>query len=404
MDLKNSNLNLFITKGHGSLFDLKYTAGFKLNQLELLDIPYRINRQLKGYHIPLCFPSVHSLIDGVGKRNILSFCTFTALAIIVSVDVLLYKILRKALFISEYLDQLRKIDVVHYVGGGYFADWLRKMLVYEFLVVLLLKVLNPDIRIVGTGLGIGPLQNKFNRFVFKLFAKNFNYLSVRENDSLKLLKDLGISSEAKVLGDDVILLTPYIQELKATQKKTAKNHVAFNLKNFPDMDYAKIEKNIKSNVLFLKSRGFDIGYYCFGKKPGPDDRELLDLFDREFIKNLRIHDPYEEGWSKFLQNLTQSRCGFGFGFHFSLILALTGVPSVIGYGGGYYRQKIQEGLSFYKNNLSVFNMEELSSSNLSDAINKSNLKKESADLSSMYEVMKSEYITLYENLVETHRK
>ncbi|WP_317110844.1 hypothetical protein [Chroococcidiopsis sp. SAG 2025] len=40
-------------------------------------------------------------------------------------------------------------------------------------------------------------------------------------------------------------------------------------------------------------------YFCFGREPGPGDRNLLEILDRYYQDSLVVRDPYEEGWRSF---------------------------------------------------------------------------------------------------------
>lgn len=402
---KDEDITLYLTKGHQSLTNLGYKSGFKPKQLELLDLTDHINNKLKKHRLGFRFPSVRQLIEGIKKKSIQSILYLSLLAAAIGVDVLIYKMSSNAVFIKKYLDQLANVDVIHYVGGGYFADWLGKMIVYELLAVSLMKMLNPNIKVVGTGLGVGPLKNSLNRRFFKMLAKNFHYLSVRDHESLQVVKGLGIKSKVKVLGDDIILLTPYITKLQNTDKKQNRRQVALNIKDFPGHDYSKIGENMRDYIADMQSQGFEITYYCFGKKPGPDDHSLLNLLDDKQSKKFKIHDPYLEGWSRTLKHLSQAKAGISFGFHLSYILTSLGTPVVSIYCGDYYRQKIQGGLKVLKSNSLVFSIDEVRSEKFSKAVrNLSSLKHEGVKTQTLYDKMSSEYLRQYKHLLGVDRR
>lgn len=402
LKFRDEEFEPYLTRKSGSLTKLNFKGPLSLNYLEPPEITDYINEAFKRFRIPLRLPGLRYLIQGIKKRkSFLYFCAFILLTLILAIEVIIYRISGKSFFIKRYLDFLKNLDVIHYVGGGYFNDIWIETLIDDFFLVLLAKAVNPHLKVIGTGLGLGPLKKGISRVIFKVFTKNFDYLFVRENKSLKLLEDLGIDTYKKTLGDDALLLFPWFEKIKNTQRGCTKGKIAFNLKNFFDHNYYPVKENIESYMRLMEFQGNKVEYFCFGAGPGPDDRKMTQIFDEERRKNLTIHDPYEEGWTDFFENLVQVGAGLGFAYHFCVLLTLLGIPVVSVYSGEYYRQKMEGGIKWLNKDAVILSIGELASRNLAKVVNTAKaLRQENINgkPASMYKEMTSEYTRAYKNI------
>ena len=408
LGLTNEDLDIYLSQNDQSLANLKFETNLKLKYcLELSDIIYQINLKLKKLYIPLEIPHIYDLLRNiltarVSKRlRISSFCLLIVLAAIVFTDVVLYKVFHKALFTKEYIAFLQKLDVIHYVGGGYFTDRWIEVLICEWFIVALAKAFNPDLKVIGTGLGLGPFKPKLNLKILKAFIKNFDYLFVREKESLDLINNLNIKLYKKVMGDDVILLLPYLNQLKSESKLNCSQTTALNLKSFPDHDYSLLKQNIEVYLKSIEGKKSRVEFFCFGRKPGPDDHSLVESLAQPYQDKLIIHDPYEEGWLKFLENLAKADRGLGFAYHFNVILTLLKIPNVNVYAGDYYRQKIGGVIKQLNKNSIILSIDELVGKDLASvlAVTGTNQTNTGAIAELMYHEMKSEYLSAYKRIL-----
>jgi len=396
----DNDVELYITKGHESIAGLKFDSGFQLKPFELLDISESFNARFESFHLPWKIPSVRNLIKGVKRGNILYVYILLSLGMASALDVIIYKLSGKSIFIKSHLDFFKNLDVIHYIGGGYFAGWWPEMLLYEFFTVLLARTINPGIRIIGTGLGLGPFKHGIYKSIFSVLAGNFSYISVREECSMKVLEDLKTKADREMLGDDAILLLPRLKELKNRHNPDTGKYIALNLKDFRGYDYSPLKKNMQDYIGLMTSRGVKVEYFCFGKIPGPDDLKLTKIFDEEYRKGLTIHDPFEEGWIEFLENLSGAEAGIGFAYHFNVISALLKIPVVGIYCGDYYRQKIKSGIEWLTGRFPALSMDEAASRDLAEIIDTAKAAiAEDSRLESIYEKMSAEYTKLYKRYV-----
>ena len=298
---------------------------------------------------------------------------------------------------------MKNLDLIHYIGGGYFTDKWMDVLIYEYITVVLAKIINPNLKVIGTGLGLGPFKNKLSLIILKLFTRNFDYIFVREAESLSLLEALKVDVYKKVLGDDAILLLTDLTQLKSESYLNCNNITALNLKSFPDHDYSLLKHKLENCIKLLEDKNYKIKYFCFGRKPGPDDLSLFEALDNDYKNNVAIHDPYEEGWISFLENLAKADIWLGFACHFNVILTLLSIPVISVHSGEYYKQKIAGVIKLLSNDSMVLSIDELVVQDLVEALGmaKSLHQGHIEDrVEYMYKEMKLEYLNAYRSVLK----
>ncbi|OWY67350.1 hypothetical protein B7486_32065 [cyanobacterium TDX16] len=412
--LTRENLELYGSKNFESLSQLKFDSDLELkHSVEWSDIIYRINLKLERLRIPIQFHLVvHQLLGHVlrgewlEQSRFLSFCQLVAIAIIIFTDIISYKLFHKALFTKEYINFLKQLDVIHYIGGGYLNERWLEVIIYESITISLARSFNHKVKVIGTGLGLGPFKSKVSLMIFKLFAKQFNYLFVRETASLSIVKQLKVDVTTKVLGDDIILLLPTLTRLKfeqCTYNRKTNSITAINLKSFPDYNYNLIKVSLENYLKqLLDNQHSQPEYFCFGREPGPGDRNLLEIFDPSYRDSLVIRDPYEEGWRSFLSRLAGARVGIGCAYHFNIILALFNIPTVGIYSGSYYKQKIVGVMQLLSQDTLVLSLDELGlEKDLAEVVNVAINAHTSGEnkLEQMHTAMKREYVKAYKSIL-----
>ena len=409
LKLTNENSELYVSKNFESLLQLNFDSDLELqHSVEWSDIIYRLNLKLEKLRLPFKLPLViHQIIghilrgEWLEQSRFLSFCQLIVIAIAIFTDIFLYKLFRKALFTKEYINFLQNLDVIHYIGGGYLNERWLEVIVYEYITITLAQSFNPNLKVVGTGLGLGPFKSKASLLVFKFFVAKFDYLFVRETESLAIIKNLNVDVSSKVVGDDVILLLPELNKIRS--KKDSNYITALNLKSFPDYNYVLIKDSLENYLKkSLYSQSSQVEYFCFGREPGPGDRNLLEIFDRCYQDSLVVRDPYEEGWLKFLENLSRAHIGLGCAYHFNIILTLLNIPTVGIYSGSYYKQKIAGVMKLLSQDAIILSLDELASGkDLAEILNVAIASHVSGEntLEQMYEAMKQEYVNTYKNIL-----
>jgi polysaccharide pyruvyl transferase WcaK-like protein len=344
--LNNENCELYINRKKHSFEKLNYKPALILkNSIDVINIIKPVKLQLKS----LKFPKFLRLFFAI------------LIIIIFYINIYLFRIFKKSLFFKDIISFFDNLDVLHYIGGGYITDRWKERILLEYLTVSVAKIINPDLKIIGTGLGLGPFRSKPYLLLVKRFLNKFDYLFLREKISFELVKKLNINSFIRLYGDDALLLFPLFKSLKqkSIQVKPHKKIIALNLKDFLDHNYIKIKKDIEKTLKLLQMKNFKIHYFCFGEKPGPNDYARLSIFHSKFKKNLVIHKPYKEGLYKFIKNLHKVNFGIGFAYHFNLILSIMGISTLAIFSGDYYRQKIKGAMNFFGKSSDIFSINDL---------------------------------------------
>jgi polysaccharide pyruvyl transferase WcaK-like protein len=113
---------------------------------------------------------------------------------ILIVDIIIYKLTGGCLFFQKVCGFFKNLDVIYYIGGGYFSEDWPKRLYIEFIVVNMAKIYNPELKIIGTGMGIGPFRKRLPLYMLREFFSKFDYIFTREEESLLSLRQLGIKA------------------------------------------------------------------------------------------------------------------------------------------------------------------------------------------------------------------
>lgn len=387
-DLELGNIvDLYTQRNAHSLDKLSFKFALKLNKSkEINDVIYPINSKLKTLKIP---------------RVLRILCAVFIFGIFL-IDICLFRVIGKSLFFKDIIVFFKNLDVIHYIGGGYITDRWRNRMIYEFLTVNVAKMINPNLKIIGTGLGLGPFSHKSSLFFLKRFLGKFDYLFLREQQSFNLVKKLNVKVNVKCLGDDVLLLFPIFENLKYKRDKVNESVVAINLKDFPDHNYNEIRDIISDFLMLADKKNFRIEYFSFGQNPGPDD---YDVFQNLRLDNGKVisavHNPYEEGINTYIQSLNKVKFGFGFAYHFNVILAIMSIPSISIYVGDYYEQKIKGSMALFDMPF-VFSIIDLKNQDLGVIINKilQNKWDEEDRIRKLYKNMVKEYTLMYDKLVK----
>ncbi|HEY9744728.1 MAG TPA: polysaccharide pyruvyl transferase family protein, partial [Oculatellaceae cyanobacterium] len=314
---ERGDITVYVEPGEGSLEKLGYSHPYQLNNY--LDPVKECHARLKKTGLPAAI--VKLLMSAY-----MLWCLFCALV---------YKMCRLQLGNRKNIQFFKSLDVIHYIGGGYFntrLTWGTQLLIYELFFTTMGKLINPKLQIIGTGLGIGPVTTSFYRNLFKHFAKHFDFIFVREKESEAFVRSLGTARHVRCIGDDVVLLRPYFQQI--AKEVDSKKHVGLNLK-FDDVhQYGSVQSFFEKLVQDCEASNREIRFFNFGR-----DHKALRQLPRELVKRLPIESCYETGLRHFARRLAESEKGLGFAYHFAILCALMDVPSANIYFDDYYRQK-----------------------------------------------------------------
>lgn len=317
MQWRNKDITLFVEPGEDSLQKLGYTH------------PY----MLLSYQDPI--KAQHAQLKKNIKIGLFIKLFMGCLMLGNLISALLYRITKLQIGNAKNFLFFRNLDIVHYIGGGYFntrLPWGMQLLVYESYFLIIGKLINPELQIIGTGLGIGPITHNFYKVLFKNFIKQFNFIFVREKESEAFVQSLGTAKHVQCIGDDVTLLLPYFQNI--AQKTRKQPQFGLNLKFDNVHQYGTSQMFFENLIQDCAKSGQQVVFFNFGR-----DHEALKQLPIELTQKLPVYSCYETGLSYFVERLSESQKGAGFAYHFAILCALMAIPSANIYFDDYYRQK-----------------------------------------------------------------
>lgn len=109
---------------------------------------------------------------------------------------------------AQVLKGLLSCDLLISGGGSIFQDVTSgRSLAYYISVVALAKLLGKPV--IFYAQGVGPINRPFSKFLMRLVANRVDLITLRDQDSLHLLRELGVNRpEIRVTSDPVFSLIP----------------------------------------------------------------------------------------------------------------------------------------------------------------------------------------------------
>jgi len=106
-------------------------------------------------------------------------------------------------------------------GGSIFQDVTSgRSLVYYISVVALAKLLGKPV--IFYAQGVGPINRPLSKLLMRLVANRVELITLRDQDSLELLREIGVNRpEIRVTSDPVFALTPLEEDFEAVDIKLA---------------------------------------------------------------------------------------------------------------------------------------------------------------------------------------
>lgn len=387
-----SDAIFYVSRNAGSFFKMRYSAPIHLeiidDQLVSHSVQNEASRTSAVGRIWFAIKMALRLLCPDRSAGKIIRLLFHATALFF--EALIFRLIGITFHYRRLFDFYKSLDVIYYVGGGYLVSRWRNVLVREWLLVTAAKLANPCLKVIGTGLGLGPMVGKKDKVLLKLMLSQFSFIAVRERKSLELLDQLRVNTVKKLLGDDVILLHPFFEEIKR-KNATCGKMAAMNLKHFIDHDYNLVRGVMQQGIDHLRSKNYTIEIFEFGQVPGPDDQSVVNQLG--FLCDA-VHNPYKKGCESFLNHLARASMGVGFAYHFAIVMILLGKPLTSIYMGDYYEQKIKYGAEYF------YQIPALSTKEFA----KLDVKEwgsmpicSSDELRSLYQKMANEYQTLFRN-------
>lgn len=109
--------------------------------------------------------------------------------------------------IFRFIKAIRKTDLYVWGGGHLIQNTSSKLfLIYHYFLLSLVIV--HRVNLVGFCLGVEPINGKFWRRVTRLILNKFSFISVRDENSKKILDELQVATPIFVSSDPAVILSP----------------------------------------------------------------------------------------------------------------------------------------------------------------------------------------------------
>lgn len=212
--------------------------------------------------------------------------------------------------LKNIIASIKNSDVLISGGGSLLQDVTSfKSLVYYSLIIALGLLFNKKVIIFAQG--IGPINNKFGQIIVKNLLKRCSLVSVRDENSLSLLKNWGISG--KLVCDPIYSLQ--ISSIKS------ENSIGIQLRDFKTMNYNLLQKL----ALLISEKFSDKKIEIFSLQEA-QDLEICKKFE-SILKNINPKIETEIVTDDIIDRLSKLEYLIAMRFHALLVALKYGVKS-----------------------------------------------------------------------------
>ena len=178
---------------------------------------------------------------------------------------------------------IRMSDGICFSGGSILQDVtsIRSLLYYLGIILLSFIMKKP---VIMVSQGIGPFRTILGRKLLKIINLVYS-ISVRDKDSLSILREFGICKPKRYLGNDLVLYLDLERFKKPSTEK--KGDILISVREFPNF---KEEEFLKALVRFKERYNLDIAILVTHRL---EDRNISERFAKRLNCSLiSWEDPY----------------------------------------------------------------------------------------------------------------
>lgn len=211
---------------------------------------------------------------------------------------------------KSVIKAVKETDILISGGGSLFQDVTSfKSLVYYSLIIALAIIFNKKIIIFAQG--IGPLNKKISKIIVKNLLKYCEYISVRDENSMNLLKSWDI--DAELVSDPVFSLD--------FQKQTKTDNVGVQLRDFKTVNYNLLNKL----VMLINAKFSDRKIQIFSLQKELD-LGIAHKFEN-LLKQINPRIQTEIISDNIAENISRLEYLFGMRYHAIVIALMSGVKT-----------------------------------------------------------------------------
>lgn len=228
---------------------------------------------------------------------------------------------------KEVFNAIKHTDVLLSGGGSLIQDITSsKSLWYYLLIIFFAYLLRKKVYILGQG--IGPLQRKYNRLLTSIILKKVNMITVRDEDSMLLLKELNIEKNVILAADPVVNFAPCsderLKEILKNEGLDKGNYIVVCTREWGNNELSRVELAKAIDVISSKYN-FEVVFLPFYYKK--DDAESQKVANYLKLPCKIIKNKYEP--NEILGIIKNCSLLIGVRLH-SLIFALISLVPFIG--------------------------------------------------------------------------
>ncbi len=241
--------------------------------------------------------------------------------------------------IRNVLSELFKCDCLLFGGGGQFQNTNKKRLppdlIKQLALIILAKILGKKVGLLGVS--IGPVYTKLDELVLKYIVNFSDAVSIRDNSSINLLRNLGIKRDL-ILTFDIgsalatKILVPAYKISKDKLIGLSVLPVFFNRENNYQKDLILIENLAKNFALINKENNinFNIRLFVFHNGEKGDKSltiQFRDMLQKRLGQNCEIEViPYDDNPLLILEKIKECHCFIGMRLHSCIFAYLSELP------------------------------------------------------------------------------
>tara|TARA_Y100001954_G_C15827957_1_gene613174 strand:- start:3190 stop:4335 length:1146 start_codon:yes stop_codon:yes gene_type:complete len=265
-------------------------------------------------------------------------------------------------FASNFLNnikRLRRIDLL-IVGGGtqYFEisnnfNFLDFFLRYIYFLVLT----SFNGKLINLNVGIGTINNQFNRYIFSKIINLSELFIVRDTNSKKIAES--ISKKEIILDTDLSFYKS--DKFPKSNNPNSLKIIGINIIDFynyiqiDDNKRELLKKTIFDLVKNIKNQKYTVKFFACQYEFGGKDLEFMTEIISEF--NLDCEIISNKNFEKFVKNFRQCTFHIGMRFHYCLFSIQNKIPCI----AISYQSKVKSQFSDLGLNTSIIEMSDLSS-------------------------------------------
>jgi polysaccharide pyruvyl transferase CsaB len=262
--------------------------------------------------------------------------------------------------IIEYIKGIKNIDVFFWGGGHLIQNTSSKLFLLYQLLLVEVAIISKK-KVIGFCLGAERINGKFWQWLTKLVLDKFDLISVRDDYSLSILRDMGLQTPLILSVDPAVMLEPAVQNQK-TRGENQKPYVIISprkwfdygssflpvkfqrkIKNQENRDYLhSIEVLADISDWIVENLGYEIFFISMYIENEQNDNNVAKrIFKSMKNKNMAHIIDSQLQPLELMNFISESEFLIGMRMHSTILAACANVPII----GLYYQHK---GKSFFE--------------------------------------------------------